>query len=123
MSGPLKLIPQAMPRFEPWQIVAVPFPYVERPIQQRRPALVIAARLGASRGLLWALMITAAANRRWPDDVEIEDHASVGLPIPSVVRTAKVATIAASAAKGLGTLPESNTAEITRILRKRLLVV
>jgi hypothetical protein len=27
-----------MPRFERWDVVAVPFPYVERPIQQRRPA-------------------------------------------------------------------------------------
>jgi mRNA interferase MazF len=112
-----------MRRFEAWQIVTVPFPYVERPIQQRRPTLIIASGLGELHDLLWVLMITAAANRRWPDDVEIEDHASVGLPIPSVVRTAKVATIAASAAKRLGTLPESSAAEITRILRRRLLVV
>jgi mRNA interferase MazF len=79
-----------MPRFEPWQIVAVPFPYVERPIQQRRPALIVAAGLGEARDLLWVLMITAAANRRWPDDVEIDDHTAAGLPIPSVVRTAKL---------------------------------
>jgi mRNA interferase MazF len=52
-----------MPRFERWDVIAVPFPYVERPIQQRRPALVVAERRGGSRDLLWVLMITA---RRQP---------------------------------------------------------
>jgi mRNA interferase MazF len=80
-----------MPRFERWDVVAVPFPYVERPIQQRRPALVVAADLGGPHDLLWVLMITAAANPRWPDDVEIDNHDSAGLPIASVVRTAKIA--------------------------------
>lgn len=112
-----------MPRFKPWQIVTVPFPYVERPIQQRRPTLVIASGLGESHDLLWVLMITAAANRRWPEDVEINDHSAAGLPIPSVVRTAKIATISASAAKKLGTLPDTHAAQVTRILRERLLVV
>ena len=91
-----------MPRFELWDVVAVPFPYVERPIQQRRPALVVAAGLGAAQDLLWVLMITAAANPRWPEDVEIDDHARAGLPITSVVRTAKLATIEARAASKLG---------------------
>ncbi len=111
-----------MPRFEPWQIVAVPFPYVERPIQQRRPTLVVAAGLGDSYDLLWVLMITAAANRRWPYDVEINDHTAAGLPIPSVIRTAKIATISASVATRLGVLPAANVAEIVAILRKRLVI-
>jgi mRNA interferase MazF len=109
-----------MPRFKPWQIVAVPFPYVERPIQRRRPTLVIAAELGASKDLLWVLMITAAANRRWPGDVVIDDYGAAGLPIPSVVRTAKIATISATVAEGLGGLPEANVAEVAAVLRKRL---
>lgn len=112
-----------MPRFEPWRIVAVPFPYVERPIQRRRPALVVTTGLGGSHDLLWVLMITAAAHRRWPGDVEIEDHASAGLPIPSVVRTAKIATIAASFGERLGVLPQAQADEITRILRQHLPMV
>jgi mRNA interferase MazF len=65
-------------------------------------------------------MITAAANRRWPDDVEIDDHTSVGLPIPSIVRTAKIATVTAGVATSLGTLPGTHATEITKILRQRL---
>jgi mRNA interferase MazF len=99
-----------MPRFELWDVVAVPFPYVERPIQQRRPVLVVAADLGAPHDLLWVLMITAAANPRWPDDVEIADHEDAGLPIPSVVRTAKIATIEARAASKLGSIQRQASA-------------
>jgi mRNA interferase MazF len=94
-----------MPRFERWTIVSVPFAYVERSIRQRRPALVVSAGLGAAQGLVWVLMITAAANRGWPDDIAIDDHAAAGLPIPSIVRTAKIATIAALDAQPLGALP------------------
>ena len=108
-----------MPRFERWTIVAVPFPYVERPIRQRRPALVVTAGLGAAQDLLWVLMITATANRGWPDDVPIDDHAAVGLPIPSIVRTAKIATVAAVDAQPLGTLPPPAVARIAKILRQR----
>ena len=108
-----------MPHFERWTIVAVPFPYVERPIRQRRPALVVTAGLGATQDLLWVLMITAAANRGWPDDVPIDDHVAAGLPIRSIVRTAKIATIAAADAEPLGRLPAEAPARIARILRRR----
>jgi mRNA interferase MazF len=108
-----------MPRFERWTVVAVPFPYVERPIRQRRPALVVLTGIGAAHDLLWVLMITAAANRGWPDDVAIDDHAAAGLPIPSIVRTAKIATIAAVDARPLGVLPTQATARIAEILRQR----
>jgi mRNA interferase MazF len=108
-----------MPRFERWTIVAVPFPYVERPIRQRRPALVVLAGIGASQDLLWVLMITAAVNRGWPDDVPIDGHEAAGLPIPSIVRTAKVATIAAADAQPLGVLPAPAITRVAKILRRR----
>lgn len=108
-----------MPHFERWTIVSVPFPYVERPIRQRRPALVVVAGMGAARDLLWVLMITAAANRGWPEDVAIDDHAAAGLPIPSIVRTAKIATIAAADAQPLGALPAPAMARVTKLLRQR----
>jgi mRNA interferase MazF len=100
-------------------VIVVPFPYVERPIQQRRPALVVAAGLGRSLDLLWVLMITSAANPRWPEDVEIEDQGA-GLPIASIVRTAKIATIEARAAARLGTISGQSAARVASILRQRL---
>ena len=92
-----------MPTFEPWDVVKVPFPYTDRPIRQRRPALVVAAgELEARHGLLWLLMITSAANRGWPDDVAISNIEAAGLPVDSIVRPAKIATIEARDAEPLG---------------------
>jgi len=95
-----------MPTFETWDVVTVPFPYSDRPIRQRRPALVIAAgELQSAHGLLWLAMITSAANRGWPGDVAISDIAAAGLPIDSIVRPAKIATIEVRDVDRLGTLP------------------
>lgn len=40
-------------------------------------------------------MITSAENKPWQDDIVIEDHVGVGLPVPSVIRPVKVATVEA----------------------------
>jgi AbrB family looped-hinge helix DNA binding protein len=70
-----------MANFEPWDIVRVPFPYTDRPVRQRRPALVIAAGdLQTAYGLLWLAMITSEAHRDWPGDVVISDLGGAGLP-------------------------------------------
>jgi mRNA interferase MazF len=110
-----------MPIFETWDIVRVPFPYVERPVRQRRPALVIAAEdAETDHGLLWLAMITSAANRGWRGDVAISNLSEAGLPVPSVVRPAKLATIESRDADRLGTLPLSDRAAIARYLEDRL---
>lgn len=94
-----------MARFEPWDVVKIPFPYTARPVFEHRPALVVAAgRLETSHELLWILMITSATNATWPMDVPITDLRSAGLPAPSVVRCAKIATIETSHAQKIGTL-------------------
>lgn len=110
-----------MPVFEVWDVVRVPFPYIERPVRQRRPALVLsAAEPGASHQLLWLAMITSAANIGWPGDVAVSDLAEAGLPIPSIVRPAKLATIEANDAARLGTLPGVDRPAVSRYLRDRL---
>jgi mRNA interferase MazF len=110
-----------MPTFESWDIVRVPFPYVERPVHQHRPALVLAGNQAADRyGLLWIAMITSAANRGWPGDVAISDLQEPGLPVPSVVRLAKLTTIEAHEADHLGTLPAADRDAVAIYLRDRL---
>ena len=94
-----------MPVFRRGDVVKVPFPYTDRPTRQYRPALVVAGDdLEDAHGLLWVVMITSAENRRWRGDVAIADIASAGLPAPSVIRTAKIATIDAVDAAKLGTV-------------------
>ena len=110
-----------MPTFDAWDIVKVPFPYTDRPVRQRRPALVIAAgELEEAHGLLWLAMITSAANRAWPGDVLISNLHLAGLPAPSIVRPAKVATIEARDAERLGMLAVADRASISGYLRRTL---
>jgi mRNA interferase MazF len=112
-----------MPSFEPGTIVRVPFPYTDRETRQRRPALVVAGDVGPDGTLLWVLMITSAANRRWSDDVAIEQgHEACGLPVPSLVRTAKIATIEAGVADALGRLDDARMAQVRGVLAERLAV-
>ncbi len=83
-----------MPGFSVWNVVRVPFPYSNRPIVQRRPALVVGARNWAGGPpLLWLLMITSATHRHWEGDVEILDLEAAGLPAPSMVRCARITTV------------------------------
>ena len=92
-----------MASFRQGDVIKVPFPYTDRSTRQSRPALVVSAGgIEEAHGLLWVVMITSAGNRGWPGDVPVANLAAAGLPAPSVVRTAKIATIEASDAARLG---------------------
>ena len=95
---------RATPIFEQGQVVRVPFPYVDRDTWQRRPALVVSAgAIGEAEGLLWVAMITSAENRPWQGDISVGmDFRGAGLPIASVVRPLKLATIDAARAEAVG---------------------
>ena len=107
--------------FDAWDVVKVPFPYTDRPVRQQRPALIVAAgTLEAEHGLLWVLMITSAENRGWPTDVAVSDLTMAGLPAPSVVRSAKIATIEARDAQRIGRLPPSDCVKVAAQLADTL---
>ena len=102
-----------MPTFEQGDVIKVPFPYTDRSTRQSRPALVVSTNsLEAAHGLLWVVMITSAANRGWPGDIAVKDLAQAGLPAPSVIRTAKVATIESTDATRLGSVPVAQRRQV-----------
>ncbi len=85
-------------RYAPWDVVIVPFPYADKLAEKRRPALVVSKpALEKDHGLIWLAMITSAENRGWTGDVPIADLARAGLPAPSLVRPAKIATVESDA--------------------------
>lgn len=98
-----------MPTFSKGDVVTVPFPYTDRDVRQRRPALVISAGpVDGDQRLYWVLMVTSADHRRWPGDVALgRRHAEAGLPAPSVVRTSKIATVEGERMGLLGRMPQA----------------
>lgn len=106
-----------MASFEQGDVIRVPFPYTDRSTRQFRPALVVSGpHVQARHGLIWVVMITSAENRRWPDDLPITRLADAGLPVPSIIRPAKIATIEAVQAARLGQV----SAEVRRKVMARI---
>jgi mRNA interferase MazF len=104
-----------MTTFSRGDVIKVPFPYTDRATRRSRPALVVSGEsLHALHGLVWVVMITSAANRGWPDDVAIKDLAMAGLPVPSVIRTAKITTIDCAAATRIGTVSKAVLAQVIK---------
>lgn len=114
MSGDPTPIAKATPIFEQGHIVRLPFPFTDRPVQQKRPALVVSrGGVGAQQRLIWVAMITSAANRPWPQDVSLgDDFQAMGLPIASVVRPAKIAALNGAFAESIGRAPEAVLARV-----------
>ena len=111
-----------MPSFRQGEIVQVPFPYTDRTTRQRRPAIVISTgNLQERHGLLWVVMITSAENRGWANDIAIPDYEATGLPSPSVIRAAKLATIEARDATGLGEAPAQVVEELLAVVSRQIL--
>ena len=103
-----------MTRFEAGDVVRVLFPHVERAVRRYRPALVVTRQpIGPGGLLIWVAMITSAERKTWPGDVAIENHEAAGLPIASVVRTTKLATLETSSAEKVGRL-SANQVEAVR---------
>lgn len=103
----------------PGDLVWVPFPHVEDNRLRSRPAVIVATGLAGTHELCWALMVTAAANDPWPEDVPIPDHRDLGLAIPSSIRAAKIATLPAATATRIGRLPAATWDEV----RKRIAAI
>ena len=101
-----------------WDVVILPFPYSDRFAEKRRPALVISDDvLHRQYELLWVVMITSATNQGWGCDVAITDLKRAGLPAPSVVRAAKIASIEPRRVlRRAGQLPTTDAARVERAL-------
>jgi mRNA interferase MazF len=110
-----------MPTFERGTVVRVPFPNTNRPIVQRRPAVVVSDGNLAGGHLLWVVMVTSAGNRAWPGDIGLtENYAELGLPAPSLIRPAKIATIETAHAEAIGKLTPDLLASLDDELRRNL---
>ena len=70
--------------------------------------------------LFWAAMITNAERKLWPGDVPIIHFKRAGLPIASMVRTAKLATLESASAERIGRLSNDEFASVRDQIRGHL---
>ena len=63
------------------------------------------------------MMITSSENRGWSGDVVISDPKVSGLPVASIVRTAKIATIEAKESDRVGVLPSADRKAVSMHLQ------
>jgi mRNA interferase MazF len=86
---------------------------------KRRPALVVSnPEFEKSTGLVWVAMITTPDHERRFGDIPISDQTAAGLPVASVVRASKLATLAVGKVKRrLGALTEADRAGARVALR------
>ncbi len=70
-----------------WQVVAVPFPFMERPAVKRRPALIISTKeFNAVNDHSIMAMITTALLDSWPSDYALAKSRDAGLNVECYVR-------------------------------------
>ena len=74
--------------YNQFDIVVVPFPFVDSSTSKRRPAIVLSSNKHFNQEAKHSIMamITSARNTPWPCDVPITNLSSAGLPKASVVR-------------------------------------
>jgi mRNA interferase MazF len=107
--------------FKQGEVIKVPFPYTDRATRQSRPALIVSSGgIEEAHRLLWVVMITSAENRGWPGDVAVNNSRSAGLPVPSVIRTAKIATIEITDATRLGKVSRVVLRQVTSRIGREL---
>ena len=97
-----------------WQVVAVPFPFMERPAVKRRPALVISTKeFNAINDHTIMAMITTAMLEQWPSDYALLRSQDAGLNVVCSVRW-KIFTLPNTLiAKRLGELADEDREALT----------
>lgn len=80
--------------FDAFDVVVTPFPFADKAVERRRPALVLSPfdGYGSATGVAVIAMITTGRASQWPLDVPVTALAAAGLPHPCVVRM-KLATV------------------------------
>ena len=71
---------------EPLDVVAVPFPFTDRPAAKRRSVLVVSSAAFNRAHAQSILAMITAARSAWPSDVVIRHWREAGLHVPCRVR-------------------------------------
>ena len=108
----------AVNKYRPWDVVIVPFPYSEQQQSVVRPGVIVSTpRLHQKTRMYYVAMITNAQHAAWDGDVEVSNLKGAGLPVPSIVRPAKLATVDESViVRAIGSLPSKDRVKVLESL-------
>jgi len=100
-----------------FDVVIVPFPFSDRPVVRRRPALILSGSgWNAASGHLVCAMITSARQSSWPLDVPVGDLSVAGLTAACIVRMKLFTLDRHLVERRAGSLAEPDRAAVTRSL-------
>ena len=102
------------------EVLILPFPYSDRLAEKRRPAVVVSKpALERQHGVVWVAMITSDRGSQRADDTPISDLRRAGLPVASLVRPTKLATIEpARVLRSAGALTKADLALVLATIGK-----
>lgn len=105
--------------YNQFDIVVVPFPFVDSQDSKRRPAIVFSSNnhFNKEAGHSIMAMITSARNHPWPYDVEIADLVKAGLPKKSVIRMKLFTIDHRLIIESLGTLSLKDQKELCKAVK------
>ncbi len=106
---------------ECWDVVVVPFPFVDRPGIKSRPALVLSSAVfNSAHANSQLAMITTAAASTWPSDYALVDWEGAGLTHPCHVRWKIFTLDNRLLVRRVGSLSKRDRIECERRLRRQL---
>jgi mRNA interferase MazF len=103
-----------------WDVVLVPFPFVERAGSKRRPALVLSTRAFNRVGHSVLAMITTTGRAPWPGDTPLHEHRAASLPSPCLVRMKTFTLDNRLILRVIGHLSETDAATVHGSLKRFL---
>ena len=105
-----------------WDIVIVPFPFVDADVEKMRPAVIVSRDdLLQRHDMAWLAMITSTLIAPWNSDITVEAVASTGLLRPSRIRIAKISTIDRQRiVRRVGSLAATDAKKVTAALKRWL---
>lgn len=107
---------------EPLDVVAVPFPFTDRPAVKRRPALVVSSAAFNHAHAQSILAMITSARSAWPSDVAIRDWRRAGLHVPCRVRLKLFTLDDALVVRKLGALSKRDGRAVAGALSRSLAV-
>lgn len=105
--------------YNQFDVVLVPFPFTDKNITKKRPALILNNKnYQIKTGHLILAMITSAKNSRWENDFEIKEIECTGLKTDCVVRFKIFSLDERIILKRIGFLAQNEQIHIKDILSK-----